>query len=350
MRLYLRNRVWYLDYRSPLNGRRVRRRIGYCKKDAELALKEIELKILKGEFAESTEPKRAAFNDLCKEYLTFSKAHKTRQSHRRDTISVKHLLKIFRGKLISQITARELDHYMNLRRAKVKPATVNREFSCIKHMFTKAIQWGYLSENPLQPVKKFKEPPGRVRYLMDKEIDRLLASCAEHIKPMVIMALNTGMRKGEILSLKWSDIDLKNRMITVKKTKNNETRMIPINGILYHALRTIGPELGCQHVFTNHQGKSYGDITKGFKAALKRARIDDFRFHDLRHTFASRLVMAGVDIRTVQELLGHRDITMTMRYSHLSSTHLKEAVKRLEVGTEYGTTEKQENPECLAKP
>lgn len=336
MRIYQRKSAWYLDYSH--NGRRVRKRVGTSKKMAELALKEIELKIVKGEFLGIIEPKKILFDELCEEYLEFSKANKTRRSYLRDKTSVKYLLRNFTGKATSSITAHDLEIYKNERKSKVKPASVNREISCIKHMFTKAVQWAYLKEHPFHSVKKFREPPGRVRYLTNDDIEKLLNCCAEHIRQIVIVALNTGMRRGEILNLRWTDIDMKNRTITIKKSKNNELRTIPINDTLYRTLKEIGPQLNNQYLFSNEDGKHFVTIKTGFRGALKRAGIKDFRFHDLRHTFASRLVMAGVDIRTVQELMGHKDIRMTMRYSHLSDAHLKEALKRLEVGTNLAQT------------
>lgn len=339
MRVYQRKGVWYIDY--SFNGRRVRKKVGTSKKMAEFALKEIELRIVKGEFLGITEPKEMLFDKLCDEYLKFSKSNKAPQSHRRDQVSIKNLLRNFGGKLIANIAAYDLERYKSFRRNEVTPASVNRELSCIKHMFNKAVQWNYLRENPFRNVLKFKEPAGRVRYLTEEEIDKLLNCCADYLKPIVVTALNTGMRKGEILRLKWEDIDLKNRVITIRTSKNNEARIIPMNDILHRELISIGAEIGPQYVFTHTDGRPYHDIRGGFKATLKRAGIKDFRFHDLRHTFASHLAMKGVDIRTIQELLGQKTITMTMRYSHLSNKALKEAVDKLNSakynGTKVGT-------------
>lgn len=333
MRIYQRNGkgVWYIDY--SFNGRRVRRKVGTSKKMAQAVLKDIEVRIIKGDFLGVSGPKKLLFDKLCEEYLNFSKANKASSSYRRDTISIKNLLRSFSIRLLSTITASDLEHYKINRIREVSAATVNRELSCIKHMLNKAVHWGYLSQNPLRDVKDFKEPPARVRYLTDVEIEILLNCCYGHIKSIVIVALTTGMRKGEILNLKWQDIDLRNRVITIRDTKNNESRTIHMNETLYEMLRSLGPEIGEQYVFVKEDGKPFGDIRTGFRAALRRAGIKNFRFHDLRHTFASKLVMNGVDIRTVQTLLGHKDITMTMRYSHLSNAHLREAVQKLEVGT-----------------
>ncbi len=340
MRVYQRKGVWYIDY--SFNGRRVRKKVGTWKRMAELALKEIELKIAKGEFLGIVEPKKVLFDKLCEEYLVFSQANKTPKSYERDTMSIKSLLKNFGGKMISEITSRELERYKSMRRDEVKPATVNRELSCIKHMFTKAVHWGYLPANPTKSVLNFKEPPGRVRYLTDDEIDRLLYCCARHIKPIVITALNTGMRKGEIIRLKWFDVDMVNRIITVRNSKNNESRHIPINDTLYAELLKLQSDSAAeQHVFVGKTGEPIRYFEHAFEGARKRAKIKDFRFHDLRHTFASHLVMNGVDIRVVQDLLGHRTITMTMRYSHLSNRALKDAVDKLKLsgysGSQDGT-------------
>ena len=331
MRVYQRKGVWYIDY--SFNGRRVRRKVGTSKKMAELALKETELRIAKGEFLGVAERKKMTVDDLCDEYLKFSKSNKMPKSHTRDITSIKNLLAEFSGQLISDISSHALETYMNKRKGMVEPATVNREVSCMKHMFNKAVQWGYLSDNPIVSVKRFKEPPARIRNLTDAEIYKLLECCSDHLRSIVITALNTGMRKGEILNLQWSEVDMRNRIITLRKTKNNETRTIPINDPLHEELRSMGQQSHDQYVFCHENGDPYDDIKSGFKGALKRAGIKNFRFHDLRHTFASRLVMAGVDIRTVQELMGHKDIKMTMKYSHLSDAHLRDAVKRLEHGT-----------------
>lgn len=340
MRTYQRKGVWYIDY--SFNGRRVRKSVGSSKKSADLVSKDIEVRIAKGMMG-VVEPDTVVFDNLCNEYLRFSRANKAPGSYCRDGLNVKNLLRSFRGREIAGITAHDFERHKNARRQAVSPASVNREISCMKHMFNKAVQWGYLRENHLRSVAKFKEPPGRLRYLNDEEIERLLRCCAEHIRPIVVMALNTGMRRGEIFSLKWADVDMKNRTITLRHTKNNECRGIPINGILYDTLMCMEPGLWDQYVFLNKDGKPFRDIKTGFSAALRRAGIRDFRFHDLRHTFASRLVMAGVDIRTVQTLMGHKDIKMTMRYSHLSDAHLRDAVSRLENGTNLAQAAPQDS-------
>ena len=135
-----------------------------------------------------------------------------------------------------------------------------------------------------------------------------------------------GLPKG---SMQLVDIDMANKVITIKQSKNNESRMLPINDTLFSILKPMENSSKEHYVFANKNGNAYGEVRRSFSTALKKAGINNFHFHDLRHTFASRLVMSGVDIRTVQELMGHKDIRMTMRYSHLSDAHLKDAVNKL---------------------
>lgn len=217
-----------------------------------------------------------------------------------------------------------------------KPATINRTIAVLKHMLRKAQEWDMIEEEILKRVRKvgtLKENNQRLRYLTEDEIQRLLASCDSRIYPIVLTALLTGMRKEEILSLKWDNIDLKNGYIHVEKTKNGERRDIPINATLLKTLREIyiNRRIDTQYVFVNPEtGTRYYDIKRAFRTALKKAKIEDFHFHDLRHTFASHLVMKGVDLTTVKELLGHKEIRMTLRYSHLAPEHKNRAIACLD--------------------
>jgi len=196
-------------------------------------------------------------------------------------------------------------------------------------MYVKAIEWGKIDVSPASKVRLFREENRRTRYLEEEEIERLHEACSGHLKPILATALNTGMRKGEILNLKWVDVDLRNRIISILNSKNNEKREIPVNEDLFQALLRVRKNLESPYVFCKEDGVPYKDVKTGFRAALKRAKISNFRFHDLRHTFASRLVMKGVGLKTVQELLGHKDVRMTLRYSHLSPDHKKAAVEKL---------------------
>jgi integrase len=340
MAIFKKGKNWYIDY--YVTGRRKRKMIGPSKKLAEQVLKDVQIKIAKGEYLGVYEEKRVLFKEYAKQYLAYSKANKSPSTYmRRDRFNINHLTKAFKGRYLFEITPQMIEKYKAKRLENVAPGTVNRELACLKHMYTKAIEWGYLKNNPAKQVKLLKEPPGRVRYLKSDEVKALIDSCSGHIQSIVITALNTGMRKSEVLNLTWEDIDLNNLNIKVRNTKNNEMRIIPINQTLFDELSARYGEATNGYVFSSRNGRPFVDIKKGFSGALKRAGIRNFRFHDLRHTFGSHLVMQGVDLRTVQQVMGHKDIKMTMRYSHLSPEYVQEAIRRLDKSwTLYGHSDR----------
>jgi integrase len=195
-------------------------------------------------------------------------------------------------------------------------------------MFNLALKWGKADENPAQPVEFLRENNGRLRYLERDRIAKLLDNCSPTLKNMVELVLNTGLRKSELLHLKWRDIDLKNKLLFVWDTKNKESKSIPLNSRVIEVFKRIPRNLRSEYVFPSpvDQSKPWVDIRKEWSKALKKTNIENFTFHDLRHTFASHLVMAGVDLKTVQELLGHKRIEMTLRYAHLSPFHKRRGV------------------------
>ena len=204
----------------------------------------------------------------------------------------------------------------------------------MKSVFNKTIAWDkFHGKNPVCKVKFFKENNQRLRYLEKDELRSLIAVSEGYLRVVIIVAVNTGMRLGEIFNLKWEDIDLKRDIIYLLETKNDEKREIPINSQVRKALLEYRKEAkGENYVFTGRFGNNLTSIRGSFSAALEKCDINNFRFHGLRHTFASHLVMNGVDLNTVRELLGHKTIKMTLRYSHLSPDHKKRAVEILGKG------------------
>jgi integrase len=199
-------------------------------------------------------------------------------------------------------------------------------------MLNKAKEWGILhKENPCLSVKWFRKTPGKLRFLSKEKIIRLLDSCTDYLSDIVMVALNTGMRKGEVLILRQEDVDLDLCLIHVRDSKSGESRDIPINSTLIDVLARLKKNAkGQQYLFENPGTcMAFGDVKRSFKSALKEAKIEGATFHTLRHTFASHLVMEGIDLPTVASLLGHKDISMTMRYSHLSLDHRTLAVEKL---------------------
>lgn len=282
------------------------------------------------------------FTDLAERYATWAEGRQ-RSWQISKKYMVKQLVSRFVNFKLSQFNTNIVEQFQTERLNKGnKPATVNRLLAAIKHMFTKACEWEMITEETLKRVHKVKflhENNKRLRYLTKEECQSLINACDKHLKPIVIAALNTGMRRGEIFSLNWNNIDLKHGFILLEKTKNGDRREIPINDTLKRTLQGLARRLDIPSVFCDHStGKRYTDIKHSFNSACRRAGIHDSHFHDLRHTFASHLIMAGVDITTVKELLGHKTLTMTLRYAHLAPSHKVKAVDILD-DTLNGKTE-----------
>jgi integrase len=195
-----------------------------------------------------------------------------------------------------------------------------------------AIHWGQAGTNPVKKVKMFREPERRLRFLSLEECIRLLGASSGHIHSIILTEISTGMRRGEILSLTWGQVDFDRKVITVEKSKNDGIRHIPMNYQLTAELQAIKLSTAGQYVFSKKSGGPYREFKTGSHAAMKRAEIKNCRFHDLRHTFASHLVMNGTDIATVKELLGHKTMAMTMRYVHLSQEYKQKAIDSLQFG------------------
>jgi integrase len=220
----------------------------------------------------------------------------------------------------------------------VTPSTVNREVSILRHVLKRAVEWKYLHQYRLAGLKQLPEPDGRTRFLELDQIDSLLRECetsrSRSLKPFVLIALNTGMRRGEILGLTRKSIDWANKIATLSHTKNGDARKVHLNDTAIDALRLL-PIRFDGRLFPL---KDAHTVSRSFRRAVERAGIEDFRLHDLRHTFASHQAMAGTAGRGLQELLGHKDGRMTARYTHLSDGYLKAAVNGLNLGAREGNS------------
>lgn len=249
-------------------------------------------------------------------------------------------------------------------------ATVNRNVTMLKAALSKAAEWGLLEANPLAGLKPLRtDSKAKVRYLTAEE-ERSLRSAlddrekrirtdrrnaniwrserdydllfdldttpfADHLKPMVLLSLNTGMRQGEVFQLKWEDVDLSKKVLTISgaTAKSGQTRHIPMNEECREVLSSWAVQSGHKDglVFPSRFGGTFNNVKKSWQGVLKSAGIVSFRWHDMRHHFASRLVMLGVDLNTVRALLGHSDLKMTLRYAHLAPSVMASAVARLDL-------------------
>jgi integrase len=330
--IYPRGNVLWIRY-AGLDGNIVFESSGSGKlKIAEALLHKRKAEIQSGKQPEIIKIKNHSFKELALEYVKWAERQRAFKQKR---LVVIQLVNQFGHYPLRRFDTRMIEQFQTERIQKGnKPGTVNRLISIMKHMFTKAVDWNMVEDETLKRVRRAKlleENNRRLRYLSKDECQALINNCDGHLKPIVIMAMNTGMRKGEILNLKWDNVDLKHDFILLDMTKNGERREIPINSTLKETLSRMIRRVNVPYVFiSNKTGERYGNLQRSFNTACRRAGIKDFHFHDLRHTFASQLVMAGIDLTTIKELLGHKTLTMTLRYAHLAPSHKVKAVDILD--------------------
>ncbi len=328
--LYKRGQIYWMAYKA--NGRVCRESTGVrSQEEAQFILACRRKQVRDGEIIEARKRKNTKFVYLAKDYLKWAERQKTYKDKR---LLVNQLLKRFGNLNVKDLNTKIIEQWQSEQLKRNKPGTVNRKLTVLKHMINKGTDWGMATEETLKRVRKVKqltEENTRLRFLNIEECQTLIDCCAPHLKPIVTVALHTGMRLAEILGLRYEQVDLKHGFILLEITKNGERREIPIDNTLNEMFNSMPRGLESVYVFTDLKtGEPYKSIKRSFATALKKAGISDFRFHDLRHTFASHLVMAGVDLISVKELLGHKSLSMTMRYAHLAPGHKRKAVNVLD--------------------
>ncbi|MBM7037423.1 site-specific integrase [Vibrio ulleungensis] len=296
-------------------------------------------------------------------YSVFLKSRNPKTAH--TIIShLKSMFKCFKAKNLNEIDAWSVEQWRNDRlELGRKPSTINASVNTLKGAMSRAVEWGIIDSHELHKVKTLKFDNTRIRYLSTEELAQLNEAILErnqllrdkrdsanehrrirgrdehtdlkkvrfvdYLEPLIILAMNTGLRRGELLSLKWSDITTRGRYLTVRASnaKSSKSRVVHLNDTALSALRYWKKQnTKCEFVFTADMENPLADIKKAWNNLLAKSGVTDFRFHDFRHHFASSLVMAGVDLNTVRELLGHSDLKMTLRYAHLAPEHKAAAV------------------------
>jgi integrase len=277
-----------------------------------------------------TPPGTDTFAQVATRFLTYQKARLTPKAYERERSIVELHLKPFFACKLSAVQRNDIQRYVTTRSGKVSAHSVQKELNILKHLLRLAVEWEVIPFQPSQGVKSPRVPAGRVRYLQPAELQAVIQAGPSSLGPIVAIAVSTGMRRSEVLGLRWMDLDLVHDRVMLSQTKNGEGRIVYLNKAARAAIRSLlfGSETKpLEKLFT---GITHDQVSTAFRRACKSAKIIDFRFHDLRHTAASWLRMAGADIHTVAQLLGHKDLRMAARYQHLSPDFLANAVGRLD--------------------
>ncbi|MHC4455183.1 MAG: tyrosine-type recombinase/integrase, partial [Planctomycetota bacterium] len=313
----------------------------------------IRTEIVEGCYFEKLVGSSKTFKDMAERFmqeysLKVSKA--TRISY---STSLTHFNSFFEETKLINITPKMISRYKVLRiNEGAKPATINRELAMLSKAFSLAVKdWEWINENPISKVQKEKVDNQRDRWLNKNEEKQILDNSPDWLREIVTFGLHTGLRLQEILSLEWSRVNLFRRTILIKETKNGNPKTLPLNKNALDVLnqRSTVKSIKNDFVFFNSNGEKINSnvLRTAFYSVLKKVGIDDFRLHDLRHSFATRLAQAGVDIYKISKLLGHKDIKMTQRYAHHCPDSLRDGVEMLETDYNLTTMDKKECSEIL---
>lgn len=322
---------WTMDFYDE-TGRRIQRTIpeATCREQAIHALQQEVVKTFDKAYGiEKPREEKIGFRDFAKVYHD-DYMMTVRRNFKPDVYRLQVLCGYFKNVNLRTLTQHDFERFRASRIKKGNSkSTVNRYLQLMGKMFNLAIEEGYLEENPARKVKPFSEKDTlKERILTEKEEEKLMENCSDTLKPIIAVALNTGMRRAEILGLKWENVDFQAKRIRVEKTKNGRVRFIPINDDLFKQILNLKSENGqSAFVFFNPATKKpFLDMKTPFKRACRISGIEGLRFHDLRHTFATRLAEKGIIMRDIRDLLGHFSVTVTERYAHSNDEQMRKAV------------------------
>jgi integrase len=350
MGLFKRGSVWWMSF--IYQGKQYRKTTETeDKKLAQRILDKVKGEIAEGKWFERLPGEDRTFEELMEKYMAeHSAINKAPRSHARDKSLKKHLVDFFGNFPLLKITPSLIAEYKTARRGTgISPRTLNYELALMSHAFTLAIkEWEWVRENPVKKVSKEKVNNLIERWLTLEEENKLLESSLGWLKEIMSFAIATGFRESEILDLKWSLVDLSRRTITILEQKNQGPDTLPLNERALNILkerRRMRPD-GTEFVFCTQKGTRIGsrNLLRAFYSALRKSKIEPLRFHDLRHTFATRLVQAGVDLYTVQKLGRWKNISMVMRYAHHYPESLRSGIEVLDrIGKKVSTNLAQYN-------
>ena len=297
---------------------------------ASSILAKVQIQLIEGQYFDSLEERTRTFGELMDR---FEREHVVKLASRATCqVFVKRFRQFFGDRTLAQITPKLIVEYKSSRSTVgVKAATINRELTCLKKAFNLAKrEWEWCRDNPVSRVSAEKGANKRDRWLTEEEETRLLAVCPSWLRELVVFALHSGMRLGEILALTWTGVDLFRRTVTVFRSKNGERRTVPVNQTVMALLKEKAKvrHLNTELVFPSRDWHTVdpNHLRRALRPATNKSRLR-FHFHDLRHTFATRLVQSGVDLYKVQRLLGHKSPMMTQRYAHHYPESLRDGVE-----------------------
>jgi len=285
-------------------------------------------------------PSAISLSDLMEKSFQVSSSNNAPRTLEREKLALRTFIDKTGIEKVSDITPLLMEDYKAGRLKEVSPRTVNIEVTAVKTMLNRSVQLGLITTNPIALVKKIKGSSWKpIQFLTKEQVSVLLENSSPTYRPIFYTYLNTGMRRDELVNLEWSDIDWQNKQIRIinkeKKRyhpKGQKERFIPMKNELIALLEERKKKAKGPYVFATKDGKPrHNNVLKELKRVAKRAGIEHITIHMLRHTFASHLVMAGVDLPTVQKLLGHSSITTTMIYAHLAPDHLRSAIEKIDL-------------------
>ena len=328
--------IWRINIRH--DGKKIQKSLKTSnKKLAKTIEAKLLAEIVEGTYYEKLIGRNKTFRDLMDKFLKVHAPKVSGNMQRSYRTSLNHLDSFFGKSNLLSITPRNISRYKMLRNDEgAAPATINRELAMLSKAFNMAVkEWEWLKDNPVAKVPREKEDNERDRWLTVGEEVSLLENCPEWLGDIILFNLHTGLRQDELLSLTWDRVDVFRKTILIKDTKNGKPRTVPLNktalGILESKASVIS--IRSRIVFHSMCGTKIDkhNLRRAFVIAMERAGIEDFTYHGLRHTFATRLAQSGVDLYKISKLLGHKDIKTTQRYAHHCPESLRDGVEVLEV-------------------
>lgn len=333
MGIYKRGKIWW--FKKVYQGNKVEESLGTPNKAlAERIYAKKLTEIIEGTYFDI--PQEITMNELIEKYINETSCLLRATTHERHKQMAKQLKKFMGNQLLINVTPSFLSTYKSKRLKEVAPQTVKKELALLRRVFNVAIdEWEYCDKNPVPKV--MKSLPGdnkRVRFLSPEEFQKLRFTLPRWLTPIAFVASQTGLRRSNLVLLTKDQLDFNSNLIVIPETKNEDPVAVPMTSMVKKILRELLSErkVVSPYVFCDERGNPYSlpKVSMAFKRACDRAGIENLRYHDLRHHFASSLVQNGVDLYPVQKLMGHKDQRMTQRYAHLAPKNLRDAVKALE--------------------